>query len=81
MEKNINHTNGKQIIMASNKTVKVIGNFKVELGESLLMIKDLNDNLIKAESVKPFESEDKFKELCDRLEAKIKERVSAGKRV
>ena len=81
MEKNINHINGKQIIMAQQRTITVIGNFRVELGEKLLMIRDLKDNLLKAESVKPFEAEDKYKELCDRLREKIKERIAAGKRV
>jgi hypothetical protein len=81
LEKNINHRNGKQIIMATGKTVKTIGNYKVELGDKILMIKDLEGNLLKAESVKPFESEDKFKELCDRLEQTIKDRVAAGKSV
>ena len=42
------------------------------------MIKDLNDNLLKAESVKPFESEDRWKEVCIALEEKIKERKEKG---
>jgi hypothetical protein len=42
------------------------------------MIKDLKDNLLKAESVKPFESEDRFLELCIALEEKIKDRKEKG---
>jgi len=57
---------------------KVIGNFKVELGPEVIMIKDLKGNLLKAESVRAFESDDKFKEVCDQLEAKIKERIEKG---
>jgi|TARA_B100000780_G_scaffold268110_1_gene225775 hypothetical protein len=64
--------------MATGSTVKVIGKFKVELGDQVIMIKDLEDNLLKAESVKAFESEDRFKELCEQLEAKIKERIEKG---
>tara|TARA_R110000822_G_scaffold139699_2_gene277273 strand:+ start:1004 stop:1225 length:222 start_codon:yes stop_codon:yes gene_type:complete len=71
LEKNINHTNGKQIIMATYKITKVIGNYKIELDEGLLIIRDLKDNLLKAEDFKQFEAEDKFNELCDRLQAKI----------
>ena len=63
------------------RTFKVIGNYKVELGVGVLMIKDLDDNLLKAEYVKPFNSEDKYKELCERLEQTIKDRVAAGKKV
>jgi selenophosphate synthetase-related protein len=81
LEKNINHRNGKQIIMAREKTFKIVGNYSVELGDKILMIKDLQGNLLKAESVKAFESEDKFKELCERLEQTIKDRVAAGKKV
>jgi hypothetical protein len=55
-----------------------IGNFIVELGNDLLLIKDSNGNVLKGEAVKPFESEDKFKELCIALQDKIKERESAG---
>ena len=55
-----------------------IGNFIVELGNDLLMIKDLKGNVLKGEAVKPFESEDKFKELCINLGEKIKEREAAG---
>tara|TARA_R100000541_G_scaffold57814_1_gene68268 strand:+ start:1513 stop:1701 length:189 start_codon:yes stop_codon:yes gene_type:complete len=58
--------------------VKTIGNFKVELGDKIIMIKDLKGNLLKAESVKPFESEDRFKELCISLEEKIKDRKEKG---
>jgi hypothetical protein len=42
------------------------------------MIKDLNGNLLKAESVKPFESEDRFEELCISLDKKIKDRKEKG---
>ena len=42
------------------------------------MIKDLKGNLLKAESIKPFDSEDKFNELCERLEKKIAERTEKG---
>jgi|TARA_R110000803_G_scaffold44595_1_gene94258 hypothetical protein len=59
-------------------TFKIIGNFKVELGDKIIMIKDLKDNLLKAESVKPFESEDRFLELCIALEEKIKDRKEKG---
>jgi len=55
-----------------------IGNFVVELGNDLLLIKDSKGNVLKGEAVKPFESEDKFKELCIALTDKIKERESAG---
>tara|TARA_R100001443_G_scaffold113792_1_gene128978 strand:+ start:268 stop:456 length:189 start_codon:yes stop_codon:yes gene_type:complete len=55
-----------------------IGNFIVELGNDLLMIKDLKGNVLKGEAVKAFESEDKFKELCTNLGEKIKEREAAG---
>jgi hypothetical protein len=55
-----------------------IGNFVVELGNDLLLIKDSKGNVLKGEAVKPFESEDKFKELCIALKDKIKERESAG---
>jgi|TARA_B100001564_G_C20377842_1_gene550957 hypothetical protein len=55
-----------------------IGNFVVELGNDLLLIKDLKGNVLKGEAVKPFESEDKFKELCVALTDKIKEREAAG---
>ena len=64
--------------MATGRTVKTIGNFKVELGDKIIMIKDLNDNLLKAESVKPFESEDRWKEVCIALEEKIKDRKEKG---
>ena len=57
---------------------KSIGKFIVELGDQVIMIKDQKGNLLKAESVKPFESDDKFKELCLALEAKIVERKEAG---
>jgi hypothetical protein len=59
-------------------TFKIIGNFKVDLGDKIIMIKDLKDNLLKAESVKPFESEDRFLELCIALEEKIKDRKEKG---
>jgi hypothetical protein len=58
--------------------IKIIGNFKVELGKDILMIKKLNGDLIKAEAVKPFESDDKFKELCRTLQEKIDERKEKG---
>tara|TARA_R110000803_G_C11891425_1_gene310994 strand:- start:430 stop:624 length:195 start_codon:yes stop_codon:yes gene_type:complete len=59
---------------------KTIGNFKVELGLSgaVIMIKDLKGNLLKAESIKPFDSEDKFNELCEQLAKKIAERTEKG---
>ena len=57
---------------------KVIGNFIVEVGESVLMIKNLKGDLLKAESVKPFDSDEKFKELCTNLEEKIAERKAKG---
>jgi hypothetical protein len=67
--------------MAREKTFKVIGNYRVELGDKILMIKDLEGNLLKADSVKAFESEDRFKELCDKLEQTIKDRVAKGLKV
>jgi len=57
---------------------KTVGNFIVELSGEALMIKNLKGDLLKAESVKPFESEDKFKELCIGLEEKIAERKKLG---
>ncbi len=57
---------------------KRIGNFIVELSGESLMIKNLKGDLLKAESVKPFESDDKFKELCISLEEKIAERKRLG---
>ena len=57
---------------------KSIGKFIVELGDQVIMIKDQKGNLLKAESVKPFESDDKFKELCLALEEKIKDRKEKG---
>ncbi len=57
---------------------KTIGNFIVELSGESLMIKNLKGDLLKAESVKPFESDDKFKELCIGLEDKIAERKRLG---
>jgi|TARA_R110002126_G_scaffold41625_1_gene121170 hypothetical protein len=59
-------------------TFKIIGNFKVELGNGVVMIKDLKGNLLKAESVKPFDSEDRYAELCIALEEKIKDRKDKG---
>jgi len=55
-----------------------IGNFIVELGNDLLMVKDLKGNVLKGESVKAFDSEDKFKKLCNDLTDKIAERKAAG---
>jgi|TARA_R110001583_G_scaffold1182_4_gene9857 hypothetical protein len=57
---------------------KTIGNFIVELSGESLMIKNLKGDLLKAESVKPFESDDKFKELCIGLEEKIADRKAKG---
>ena len=57
---------------------KTIGNFIVELSGESLMIKDPKGNLLKADIVKPFESEDRFKELCIGLEEKIIERKAKG---
>jgi hypothetical protein len=64
--------------MVLKNTTKIIGNYMVELGDNILMIKDLKDNLLKAEAVRPFEAEEKFKELCIKLESKIKERIALG---
>jgi hypothetical protein len=55
-----------------------IGNFIVECTGDLLMIKDLNGTVIKGESVKAFDSDDKFKKLCVDLTEKIAERKAAG---
>ncbi len=57
---------------------KAIGNFIVELSGESLMIKNSKGDLLKADSVKPFESEDKFKEKCIALKAKIDERIKLG---
>ena len=57
---------------------KTVGNFIVELSGESLMIKNLKGDLLKADSVKPFESEDKFKELCIGLEEKIADRKAKG---
>ena len=51
-----------------------IGNFIVESTGDLLMVKDLNGNVLKGESVKPFDSDDKFEQLCIDLTEKIEER-------
>ena len=61
-----------------NRTVKTIGNFKVELGDQVIMIRDLKDNLLKAESVRASEGEDRYKEVCENLEKKIAERKEKG---
>jgi|TARA_R110000824_G_scaffold398272_1_gene602165 hypothetical protein len=50
----------------------------VECTGDLLMIKDLKGNVIKGESVKAFDSDDKFKKLCIDLTEKIAERKAAG---
>jgi hypothetical protein len=62
----------------ANRTVKTIGNFKVELGDQVIMIRDLKDNLLKAESVRPAEGEDRFEEVCEELKKKIAERKAKG---
>ena len=59
-------------------TVKKIGNFKVELGDGVIMIKDLKDNLLKAESVRASEGENRFEEVCEELKKKIAERKEKG---
>ena len=59
-------------------TVKTIGNFKVELGDGVIMIKDLKDNLLKAESVRASEGENRFEEVCEELKKKIAERKEKG---
>jgi hypothetical protein len=61
-----------------NRTVKTIGNFKVELGDQVIMIRDLKDNLLKAESVRASEGEDRYEEVCKNLEKKIAERKEKG---
>ena len=58
--------------------VKIIENFKIELGDGVIMIKDLKDNLLKAESVRPAEGEDRFEEVCEELKKKIAERKEKG---
>jgi len=59
--------------------MKIIGGeFKVELGDKILMIRDLKGNLLKAESVKACEDKTKFDELCEELELKIIERKKKG---
>lgn len=58
--------------------VKIIENFKIELGDGVIMIKDLKDNLLKAESVRPAEGEDRFEEVCEELKKKIAERKAKG---
>jgi hypothetical protein len=67
--------------MATHKTTKIIGNYLVEKGDKILMIRDLEGNLLKAETVKAFEEDDKFKELCEALEKTIKERIAKGLKV
>jgi hypothetical protein len=62
----------------SNRVIKTIGNFKVELGDGIIMIKDLTGDLLKAESVRPSEGEDRFEEVCKNLEKKIVERKEKG---
>jgi hypothetical protein len=62
----------------AQSTVKTIGNFKVELGDEVIMIKDLKGNLLKAESVRASEGEDKFEEVCEGLQKKITERREKG---
>jgi hypothetical protein len=62
----------------ANRIVKTIGNFKVELGDGVIMIRDLKDDLLKAESVRPSEGEDRFEEVCKNLEKKIAERKELG---
>ena len=57
---------------------KQIGNFIVECTGDLLMVKDLNGTVLKGEAVKPFDSDDKFKQLCIDLTEKIEERKKAG---
>ena len=59
-------------------TVKTIGNFKVELGDEVIMIKDLKDNLLKAETVRASEGENRFEEVCEGLKKKIAERKEKG---
>ena len=59
--------------------MKIIGGeFKVELGDKILMIRDLKGNLLKAESVKPCEDITRFDELCEDLELMIIERKKKG---
>ena len=62
----------------ANRTVKTIGNFKVELGDQVIMIRDLKDNLLKAESVRASEGEDRYEEVCKNLKKKIAERKEKG---
>jgi len=64
--------------MVLKNTTKIIGNYMVELVDNMLMIKDLKYNLLKAKAVSPFEAEDKFEELCIKLESKINERIALG---
>jgi len=64
--------------MATGKKVKIVGNYHVELGDKIMMIKDLKGNLLKAEEVKPFEADDKFEELCIALAKTIKDRIARG---
>mgnify|MGYP000459615252 FL=1 len=42
------------------------------------MIKDLKGNLLKAESVRASEGEDRFEEVCEGLQKKIAERKEKG---
>lgn len=58
--------------------IKTIGNFKIELGDGVIMIRDLKGNLLKAESVRPSEGEDRFEEVCESLKKKIAERREKG---
>jgi len=67
--------------MTKRETVQIIGNYIVEKGDKILMIRDLKGNLLKAEVVKAYEEDEKFKELCIKLTKAIKDRIAAGKKV
>jgi hypothetical protein len=65
--------------MATHTTSKIIGNYIVEKGDKILMIRDMEGTLLKAEVVKAWEEEDRFNDLCEKLGQLIKDRVAAGK--
>lgn len=56
-----------------------IGDFNVILATDTLMIKDLNGELLKAETYKASEAVDKYKEFCKSFREKVEKRKEAGK--
>tara|TARA_B100000768_G_scaffold41832_1_gene40715 strand:- start:109 stop:291 length:183 start_codon:yes stop_codon:yes gene_type:complete len=56
-----------------------IGDFNVTLEIDTVMIKDLNGELLKAETFRASEAVDKYKELCISFREKVEKRKAAGK--